>query len=45
VRLIPSPFFDQLTSEEKSHEHFMQDNAMAHNVNSFMDALDEVFGK
>jgi hypothetical protein len=29
MRLILSPFFDQLTDEEKLKGHFMQDNATA----------------
>jgi hypothetical protein len=45
VRLILSPFFDQLTDEEKSYGHFMQDNATAHTANNSMVALDEVFGE
>jgi hypothetical protein len=45
VRLILSPFFDQLTDEEKSYGHFMQDNATAHTANNYMVALDEVFGE
>jgi hypothetical protein len=44
VRLILSPFFDELT-DEKLYGHFMQDNATAHTVNSSTVALDEVFGK
>jgi hypothetical protein len=45
VRLILSPFFNQLTDEEKSYGHFMQDNATAHTANNSVVALDEVFGK
>jgi hypothetical protein len=45
VRLILSPFFDQLTDEEKSYGHFMQDNATVHTANNSMVALDEVFGE
>jgi hypothetical protein len=39
VREIPSPFFDQLTDDEESHRHFMQDNAMAHNAINSITAL------
>jgi hypothetical protein len=30
VKFILSPFFDQLTDEEKSYGHFMQVNATVH---------------
>jgi hypothetical protein len=39
VRLILPPIFDQLTHEEKSYDHFMQDNATAHTANNFLNAL------
>jgi hypothetical protein len=42
VRLILSPFFDQLTNEENLNRHVMQDNAMAHSVHN---ALDRMFGR
>lgn len=45
VRLIPSPFCDKLANEKKIIWDFKQDNAMAHTVNSSVDAPDEVFGK
>jgi thiamine phosphate synthase YjbQ (UPF0047 family) len=45
VTLVLSPFFDQLTDEEKSYRHFMQDNATAHTANNTMVALDEVFSE
>jgi hypothetical protein len=45
VGLILSPFFGQLTDEEKSYGHFMQDNATAHSANKSIIALDEVFGE
>jgi hypothetical protein len=41
--VILSPFFDQLTDEEKLCGHFMQDNATAYTVSNPMHALDEVF--
>jgi hypothetical protein len=43
--LILSPFFGQLTDEEKSHGHFMQGNATAHTANNSVVALDEIFGE
>jgi hypothetical protein len=39
---IVSPFFDQLMDEEESCGNFMRCNATAFNVNSSVDALDEV---
>jgi hypothetical protein len=45
VKLILSPFFDQLTADEKWYGHFMQDNAIAHTANNSMDALAYVFTK
>jgi hypothetical protein len=30
VRLIFSPFFEQLTDDKKPYRHFFQDNAMTH---------------
>jgi hypothetical protein len=45
VTLNRSPFFSQLTDEEKLYEYLMQDNVMAHTVNSSVDALDEVCGE
>jgi hypothetical protein len=45
VRLILSPFFDQLTGEKELYGNFMQDNATAHIAKNSMAALDEVFGK
>lgn len=45
VRLILTPFFEQLVEEEKLHRHFMQDNATAHTANNSMDAIDEIFGE
>jgi hypothetical protein len=44
-KLILSPFFNQLTDEEKSYGHFIQDNATAHTVNNSVVAFDEVFGE
>jgi hypothetical protein len=44
VTLILSPFFDQLTDENKLYRHFMQDNAMAHTANSSVVALHEFLG-
>jgi hypothetical protein len=46
VRLILTLFFffDQLTKDEKTFLHFMQDNATVHTVNS-MKVLAEVFGE
>lgn len=32
VRLILLPFFDVLTQSEELYGHFMQDDAIAHNV-------------
>jgi hypothetical protein len=43
VRLILSSFFEQMTDKEKSHGHFMQDNATPHTANNSMDESDEVF--
>jgi hypothetical protein len=40
-----SPFFGQLTDEEKSYGHFMQDKATAHTANNSVVALDEVFSE
>jgi hypothetical protein len=45
VRLILSPFSDQLTDGEKSYGNFMQDNVVAHTANNSMYALDEFFGR
>jgi hypothetical protein len=45
VRLILSPFFGQLTNEEKLYGNFMQDNATAQILNNSVVALDEVFGE
>jgi hypothetical protein len=44
MRLILSPFFGQLTDEEKSYWHFMQESGTAHTTNNSIVALDEVFG-
>jgi RNAse (barnase) inhibitor barstar len=44
MRLILSPFFDQMTDEEKLYRHFMQSNSMAHTANNSVDALDGFFG-
>jgi hypothetical protein len=43
VTFILSSLFDQMTDEDKSHCHFMQDNTTAHTANNFRDILDEVF--
>jgi hypothetical protein len=45
VRLILLSFFNQLPDDEKSHGHFMQDNATTHTANNCTDALHEVFGE
>jgi hypothetical protein len=45
VRLILSPFFSQVTDEEKLYGHFMKDNATARTVNSSVVALEEVFSE
>jgi hypothetical protein len=37
------PFFNQLTTEERQHGHFQQDNATAHMANETMVAIWEVF--
>jgi hypothetical protein len=39
--LILSPFFDQLTDDEKSYEHFMQNNAAAQTAKNSIDAIDK----
>jgi hypothetical protein len=39
VRLILSPFFDQLTNEEKFNGHVVQENAMAHSVHNALDGM------
>lgn len=45
VRLILSPFFNQLTDKEKLYGNFMLDYATAHISNKSVVASDEVFGK
>jgi hypothetical protein len=45
TRLFLSPFFGQLTNEEKLYEHFMWDNATAHTANNSLVALDEICGE
>jgi hypothetical protein len=45
VRLILSPYFNHLTDDEKSYEHFMQTNATAHTEKNSIGALDEVLSK
>jgi hypothetical protein len=41
VRLLLSPCFDQQTDDEKSCQHFMQDNVTAYNAKNYIDAIDE----
>jgi hypothetical protein len=44
VRLILSPFFNQLT-DEKLYGHFMQDNVTADIAKNSIKASDDVFGE
>lgn len=43
MKLILSSFLDQLTDEEKTYRHFIQENAKAHTVKNSRNALYEVF--
>jgi hypothetical protein len=45
ARLNLCLFFYELSDEEKSYGHFMQDNASANTVNNSVFALDEIFGE
>jgi hypothetical protein len=38
-------FFDQLTEDEKTYRHFMQENATVHTANNSTNVLAEVFGE
>jgi hypothetical protein len=42
MRLNLSPFLDQLTDEEKSQAHLVQDTAMAHVAKNSTGVLDNV---
>lgn len=42
---ILTPFFCELTEEDKMYCYFMQDSAMAHTANFLMTVLKVVFGK
>jgi hypothetical protein len=45
MRLVLSPFFDQVTDDEKLYWNFMQNNAMACTANNSMDSLGEFFSE
>jgi hypothetical protein len=42
---VYSPFVDQLTDEENSYWHVLQNNATAHTAKNSMGALHEAFGE
>jgi hypothetical protein len=44
VRLILTPFFRELTEEEKTDGYFVQDNATTHTANHLMKERNQVFG-
>jgi hypothetical protein len=44
VRLILTPFFRELTEEEKTCGYFKQDNATAHTASHSMNEINQVFG-
>jgi hypothetical protein len=44
VKLILTPFFRELTEEEKTNGYFMQDNTTAHSANHSMNEINQLFG-